>query len=628
MIGAVVQGVRVVGRQHHGAAPVPAERPHLPPALVQLQGLDGRGDVVVVVDDVPPLGGADRDILPGLDIVAPQVPTPIAGMGLGVHRAPIRRVRLDMEAVTAADANPVVGVDGAGTAHGRPTGGPRILQATVDPVRIPHVHGDGVVLGGVDVLEALPARPLIVGQVQATVIALVEAVLVVGIQPDGVPAVSRSPAPRRPPLQGPPAIAGVLEADVGVVGELVIVGADGHVVVVEGSAPVAVHVLPALAAVFGPVDPRAQLGQVRVRRIVAPGLEAMLVMGHEHLGVRPGDGQADLARVPFRKTGGELAETFPPVIGHEDAAIWAAAVQAVRGAVPLPEGHVDRVRVRGVHDRLHSPGVFRVVGQATGELGPTLAAVGGLEEPPVPQRSPDAPKGRHVDRIGIRGMGEHRTDGVGVPQAHLLEALAPVRGLVDPVPPHRRVPAALLTGAHPDDVRVGLEKGHIADGGGSVLLEDRLPGSSRIVGQVDTTGCRADHHMGEVVVHRVDVGDAPLLIGIADVSPGQFSDQRLFEALGGRDFGSQYLNGLLRENRSKDSQNGERRAKMQLLGGHSSHFPFSSVIRTLRNPSRKRWPRPHRFYFPRSGPASSGTEYAGAEPRPWTGSETRRKPHD
>ena len=116
-------------------------------------------------------------------------------------------------------------------------------------------------------------------------------------------------------------------------------------------------------------------------------------------------------------------------------------------------------------------------------MTPGPPAILGLVDSLLPGMAPEMPLGGHIGHIGVGGMGEDLTDVVRIPEPHVDEGLPAVGGLVDPVTPGHRVPGAGLARTDPDDVRVRLEDGDVADIPAPVVLEDRLPGGPGVVGE-------------------------------------------------------------------------------------------------------------------------------------------------
>src|SRR5262249_6967264 len=139
-----------------------------------------------------------------------------------IHRVGVARVGLAVKAVAAADAAPVrrgdavIVVGGAGAA---PAAG--VLHAAVDAVGPAHVHAHPVKLcDGQAAADRLPGPALVLGDVQAAVVAQHEVVGVLGVDPQGVVVGVAGVGPG----EGLAAVAGGAELDVQQVHPLVVVG--------------------------------------------------------------------------------------------------------------------------------------------------------------------------------------------------------------------------------------------------------------------------------------------------------------------------------------------------------------------------------------------------------------------
>jgi hypothetical protein len=140
--------------------------------------------------------------------------------------------------------------------------------------------------------------------------------------------------------------------------------------------------------------------------------------------------------------------------------------------------------------------------------------------------------GCHVDDVGVGGMRHDLTDVVRVAESHVREGLAPVGGLVDAITPADAVAYAGLARADPDDARILLEDGDVADCRSAVGVEDRLPGGAGVGRLPDAAGGRRHQHGGEVGVDRFNVRDPPRVVGGSDVAPWQVAQERPLAALG------------------------------------------------------------------------------------------------
>jgi len=120
----------------------------------------------------------------------------------------------------------------------------------------------------------------------------------------------------------------------------------------------------------------------------------------------------------------------------------------------------------------------------------------------------------------------------GLAEALVGPGPAAVDGLVNAVAERDRVPAGRLPRPDPDDVRIRLGDGEVADRNGRLLVEHghpgrsgvlRLPDAARTDGRVDDPGPGFD---------RLDVGRPSAGQGRADRSPGE-RPEKLFHR-GGR----------------------------------------------------------------------------------------------
>ena len=307
-----------------------------------------------------------------------------------------------------------------------------------------------------------------------------------------------------------------------VLGQLIdavrMVGIDPDVTVVKRPRIRAVHVGPGCAAILGTVEPAAQLAQVRIVGAVLLGLEG--VLDHDHQDSRIGAGYVhlDLAEVSGGQAAGELGPGLSAIGALEEAAVRPAAQEPVRQADPLPEAGVEHIGVGGVHGDV-AGARLAVVGQAAGEARPGTAAVRGAEDAALARVAPQVALRRDIHDVGIGRVHQHLADVVRIPEPHVGEGAPAIRGLVDPVAPADAVAGARLARAHPDHVGVGLEDVYVAHVGGAVALEDALPGDAAVRRLEDAAGSRGDIHHGRFRLDGFNVGDAADHVGRSDRAP-------------------------------------------------------------------------------------------------------------
>ncbi len=97
----------------------------------------------------------------------------VAVLRFRVHDRPVGRILLRVEAVAAADPEPV-GVEDADRVarRARAAPGPVVLQAAAHVVRLPHVGADRVELPGGHRVDEVPGVALVVAHVEAAVVAV------------------------------------------------------------------------------------------------------------------------------------------------------------------------------------------------------------------------------------------------------------------------------------------------------------------------------------------------------------------------------------------------------------------------------------------------------------------------
>ena len=192
-----------------------------------------------------------------------------AVLRLGIHDRPVGRILLSVEAVAAADAEPV-GVQDADVRAlpARPAPRPVVLQAAAHVVRLPHVGADRVELADGHRRDEVPRVTAVVADVEAAVVPVHHVAGVLRIDPDGVMVAVREVLD----LAERPAAVDRLEGRRAAhVDHLVVVGVDAHLAVIHRPVGRVAHDLPRLARIVRPPDARA-LGIGRTRRL--PSLPA------------------------------------------------------------------------------------------------------------------------------------------------------------------------------------------------------------------------------------------------------------------------------------------------------------------------------------------------------------------
>ena len=217
---------------------------------------------------------------------------------------------------------------------------------------------------------------------------------------------------------------------------------------VEGTlpdVPVAVHEFPRRPPVVGPVQP-SPLG---------------LDVGPHPVRIRARDRNRDLAQHPGWEpwVAREFAPRVAAIGGLEDPRSLAAAPQAPRLAIHLPQRRVEDVRIARIHDEVDGPRAL----VAEEHPLPRLASVGGPEDAALGVGSEGVAEGGDVGAVGVRRMDADAPDRVRVGEAEVPPGRPGIVRAVDAVA-LKDVGAQLhLAHADVDDVRIRRRHRHRAD---------------------------------------------------------------------------------------------------------------------------------------------------------------------
>ncbi len=101
----------------------------------------------------------------------------------------------------------------------------------------------------------------------------------------------------------------------------------------------------------------------------------------------------------------------------------------------------------------------------------------------------------HVDDIRVGGMDKDSPDMMRIFQSHVGECLAAVCGFINPVAPVRAPGCGVLSGPHPEDVRIGGSQGDVADREDILVVKERLKCRS-VVGRLPQPAVSSGHIKG------------------------------------------------------------------------------------------------------------------------------------
>ena len=425
-------------------------------------------------------------------------PAQVAVLGLHVHGVRIARDRLGVEAVPAADPEPVLVADPL------PEEGARrrapasvVLEAAVHHVGRAHVVADLVELTERDGVDEIPAPAPVPRDVDAAVVPEHHVVRVGRINPHRV--VVHVDALDPVGGEGAPAVLGVVHLGSEDPDALVVVGVNADLAVVHRTRVGVAHPLPGEPLVLGTEDAALPVLDDRIDDPRVP----------------PIDVQADASGVSLGQAAAQLRPGVPAVGGAVDSAPRAAAREPVGAPPPLVERRIEGVRALGIHGELDRPGVL-VPGE---HPVPGLASVAGAIDAAFLVRAPEVAERRDVHRPRVRRMHEDPADVVGVLKTLVGPGGSAVVRDVNPVPPRAALPVRRLAGAHPDDRRIGGRDRDGADRGHLLVLELRDPGDPVVLGLPDARRGGADpEHLG-IGLHDRDVVNAAAHDGRADVPP-------------------------------------------------------------------------------------------------------------
>ena len=245
------------------------------------------------------------------------------------------------------------------------------------------------------------------------------------------------------------------------------------------------------------------------------GLEEALIVHEDGVGILRVRVNVCVIEGPAQEA--ELIRLTGPVSTRIVGAIQSALV--ARGF----DQRVHAFRIRGREVEIDLPDEAR--GQARGELGPRLAAVGRLVDAGAALRFAAADDGpglaltepeRRVDLVRVRGVHHHRRGPEGVVDIEdLLPRLASVGGAIDA---SFRVwsPGNALR-AHEHHVRVFGMDAHVADLS-HLSKPNRSPRLPAVIGPIDTLS--EDHVAANAVAARADVDHIRIRLGHFDRADG------------------------------------------------------------------------------------------------------------
>ena len=159
--------------------------------------------------------------------------------------------------------------------------------------------------------------------------------------------------------------------------------------------------------------------------------------GPDPVGIGRRNGDPDLAEKTLRQPGpaGDVGPGIAAIRRLVEAAIRAAALQAVRGPLDMPERGVEYVGIGRIEDEVDRAGLITLVENPL----PGLAAIARSIDAPLFVGPKDMAQGRDVDQIGIARVDTHSANVAGVLQPHPSPGPPGVSRAVDAVPVRTRL---------------------------------------------------------------------------------------------------------------------------------------------------------------------------------------------
>ncbi len=198
----------------------------------------------------------------------------------------------------------------------------------------------------------------------------------------------------------------------------------------------------------------------------------------------------------------------------------AATVHAAGGAAALVRRREENGGIGEGDGEVVGPGVLIQLEH----LLPRLAAVHRLVDAAIATRTEERAGRRHEDDVVVGRMDDDAVDVPRLRQPHEGEGLPAICRLVDPAPPRGALPVVGLARPHPDEVRIDLRHGDVADRDQPLVLEERFEGRT-VAGRLPHAAVRG----ADVVDRRIglvdgEVGDAPRHRGGADRAEVQLGE--------------------------------------------------------------------------------------------------------
>ena len=192
-----------------------------------------------------------------------------------------------------------------------------------------------------------------------------------------------------------------------------------------------------------------------------------------------GNGHADASE---RALGNAIAFDALPggavVVRTVEAVLGAAAIERPGSAIALPHGGEKNVGIAGIENDVNAAGAVVEVEN----FFPVFAAVASAEDAAFGVRAVSMAESGDEYDVWIRGMNDELADVPSVLQSDIGPGFPGVIRTIDAVAKGDISADASFAGSRVNDVGIGIRDCDAADGGGGLLLEERIPGDASVRG--------------------------------------------------------------------------------------------------------------------------------------------------